>query len=345
MKILIVDDGTGIAGRIAVALNSAGVETCRMALNFEMPGDGSAPEWIQVLPPGQVITGRDGRTWINDQPEVLLAAFAAGGKDLPIDWEHSSELRAREGKEAPAAAWIKELAIRDDGSLWARVEWTARGAESVASKEYRYISPVFAFDRETLRIMQIRSCGLTNQPNLFLDALNREHHKEDNPMLKKVIVALGLPETTTEEAALNQIGKLNGDLATALNSARHPSLDLFVPRKDYDTALNRATTAETELKSIKDTQLETAINAEIDAALKAGKITPATKEYHVAQCRQEGGLDRFKAFVGAAPTVADVSDLDDKDVTTGTGLNAEDLAMCDRMGLSVEDYKKANNIK
>jgi phage I-like protein len=342
MKILIVkDNGLGIA------LNNAIADACRMALNYEMPQDGSAPEWIELLPAGQVITGRDGRTWINDQPETVLAAFAAEGKDIPIDWEHSSELKAREGEEAPAAAWIKQMEIRDGGSIWGRIEWTVRGAASVSSKEYRYLSPVFAFDIQSRRIMRITSCGLTNQPNLYLDALNRVQTKEESPMdLAQLLAALGLPATTTFAEALNHITKVKGDLATALNAAQSPPLDRFVPRTDYDTALNRATIAETKVKAIEDKILETAINTEIDTALKAGKITPATKDYHIASCRMDGGLERFKAFVAAAPSVAGDSNLDGKDPNkTSTALNAEETKVCEMMGLTVEEYKKANGIK
>ena len=322
-------------------------EQCRLALNFEMPTDGHAPEWIQLLPAGQIITGRDGRTFVNDQPEALLSAFAADGKDLPVDWEHSSELKAREGEEAPASGWIKQLEIREDGSVWGRVEWTARGAASVSSKEYRYISPVFSYERESLRIISFRSCGLTNQPNLFLNALNRATHKEETSMeLSQLLAALKLPATASFADALNSITKTQSDLTLALNAAASPPLDKFVPKADYDLALNRATAAETKLADQAKEVLETAINSEIDAALKAGKITPATQAYHVAQCRQEGGLDRFREFVAAAPSVADATDLGNKKAAgQDTALNAEDLRVCELMGLSVEDYKKANNLK
>lgn len=342
-KIMIIGCGPVSAG-IALALNSAGVEACRMALNFEMSQDGSVPEWIELLPAGQIITGRDGRTFINDQPEMLLAAFAADSRDLPVDWEHSSELKAREGEEAPAAGWIKQLEIREGGSVWGRVEWTARGSASVSSKEYRYISPVFLFERDSMRVARFKSCGLTNQPNLFLQALNQEQAKEDSPMdLAQLLAALGLPATTTFAEALNHIGKVKGDLITALNAAQSPPLDKFIPKADYDLALNRATSAETKLADQAKSTLETAINTEIDAALKAGKITPATKDYHVAQCRQDGGLDRFKAFVAAAPAVADGTGLDKKKVNEqGTALNAEEKAVCSALGISEEDYLKTN---
>ena len=159
--------------------------------------------------------------------------------------------------------------------------------------------------------------------------------------LKALLKALGLPETATIEQALNAIGALKTDLATALNRAETPSLDKFVPRADYDTVVARANNAEQKLAEQKKAELETAINAEIDAALKAGKITPATKDYHVATCREAGGLDRFKAFVAAAPVIAATSDLDGKKPPEGdAALNAEQKQIADLFGNSAEDLKK-----
>lgn len=160
-------------------------------------------------------------------------------------------------------------------------------------------------------------------------------------MLKALLAKLGLTETVTEEQALNAVGKLQSDLQTALNRAETPSLDKFVPRADYDTALNRATVAEQKLKAQEDAAMETAINAEIDTALKSGKITPATVEYHRANCRQEGGLERFKAFVAAAPAIGDASGLDGKMADQGgKALNAEQAQIAAMFGNSAEDLKK-----
>lgn len=343
MKVLVIDDVSGIVRQICAGLNAAELpEGCeRVALNFELPGDGSVPEWIELIPAGQVVQGRDGRTWINDRPADLLAVFAADGRDIPLDWEHATELKAPQGEPAPAAAWIKQLEVRDEGAVWGRIEWTEKGRASVAVKEYRYISPVFVFEVESRRIRQITSAGLTNRPNLQLQALNREQPTKGAPPMKKLLALLGLPETATEDQALNALGALKTDLATALNRAETPSLDKFVPRADYDTVVARATNAEQQLADQKKTELETAINAEIDAALIAGKITPATKDYHVATCREAGGLDRFKAFVAAAPVVAAASGLDGKKPEDqAAALNAEEQKVCDALGISVEEYRK-----
>ena len=329
-------------------MNTSAIDTAagRAALNFELAQDTAPPEWIGILPPGGTITGRDGRQWVNDRPDIILQAFAVDGKDIPIDWEHSTELKAPEGEQAPAAGWIKELRAGEDGAIEGRVEWTPKGVESLLNREYRYLSPVFRYELESRRIFRITSCGLTNQPNLHLNALNHEQDGKETTMeLAKLLAELGLPATATFLDALNRIGAMKAEHATALNQAQNPPLDRFVPRGDYDTALNRAATAETELKRIRDEQLETAINAEIGQALKDGKITPATKEYHVAQCRMEGGLERFKEFAKAAPVIGGASGLDGRRADEGgAALNAEELKVVDMMGLSLDDYKKANNI-
>ena len=161
-------------------------------------------------------------------------------------------------------------------------------------------------------------------------------------MLKKLLQALGLSETATEEAALNQITKLQGDLATALNRAEQPSLDKFVPKADYDAVVAKAANTEQTLKTVQDHITETAINTEIDAALKSGKITPATVEYHKTQCRQEGGLDRFKAFCQAAATVAADSNLDTRKPgdSEAAAFNAEEARVAAMFGNSAEDITK-----
>ncbi len=148
-------------------------------MNIELQADGTVPEWIQLLPAGGVVKGRDGRTWINDRPENILAAFQAEDKDLPIDWEHASELKAPRGDQAPAAGWLKEMELRN-GEIWGLVEWTAKAIEQIKNREYRYISPVFVYEKESLRIIRITSAGLTNQPNLHLAALNKENNKHQD---------------------------------------------------------------------------------------------------------------------------------------------------------------------
>jgi phage I-like protein len=134
---------------------------------------------------------------------------------------------------------------------------------------------------------------------------------------------------------------MKGDLATATNAAANPSLDKFVPRADYDAALARATNAEASLADRDKEAKETAINAAIEKALADGKITPATVEYHKAQCAQEGGLERFAEYCAAAPVIGDPSTMDKRrPEDQGTALNAEEQRIAEMFGNSVEDLQK-----
>lgn len=318
-----------------------------IACNVALPADGAVPEWVELIPPGETVTGVDGRSWLNDQPQRIIDHFArlkGHNRELPIDYEHSSEHKAPQGDPAPAAAWGTELAIRDQGAIWAKVQWTPKGQEAVANREYRYLSPVLIYETQTRRIVGISSVGLTNQPNLALTALNREGEQkpQETRTMKKIYAQLGLAETASEDDAVVAITTLQQGLTSARNQAESPSLEKFVPRPDYNAALARATNAETALAEVKKAELETAINTEVAAALKNGKITPATVDYHKANCRETGGLDRFRQFITVAPAIGDDSGLDTKDLPAGqaSALNADQAKIAGMFGNSADDLKK-----
>ena len=281
----------------------------------------------------------------------MLAAFQARNAALPIDWEHASQHRAPNGQDAPAAGWIESLDIRK-GALWGTVAWTERGANQVGAREYRYLSPVFDFEPASGRIVRLVSAGLTNLPNLPLQALNSEGDTLMNRsalLVAALATALSLkPEATDDEIAtgLNAMKqKLDDETRRALNAesgSATPSLDRYVPRADYDALVTRATNAESALKTRDEAAHKAAVDTVIADALKAGKITPATESYHRASCADSAGLERLRAFIGAAPVIGADSGLDGKKPAgTATALNAEELAVCATTGISPEDFIKA----
>lgn len=312
-----------------------------LALNFTFKDPADVPEWIELLPAGPTVQGRDGRAW-RLIPDDVVQAFNADNADLPVDIEHATELRGPEGKPAPAVGWITGLEARN-GAVWGRVEWNNSGGVAISERQYRYISPVFLYDKEG-RIVKLTSAALTNQPNLRLTALNREGITQ--PMearkMKKIYDKLGLAATATEDEAVAAIAALQADLDTARNRAENPNLEKFVPRADYDAACNRAATAEDELAALAKSRLEEEIEMEITAALTAGKITPATVDYHKANCREDGGLERFRAFVAAAPVMGGPSGLDGKEApdSGGKALNAQEKEICATLGIDEEDFLK-----
>lgn len=296
-------------------------------LGLALNAEASAPDWVQLVPAGPRIMGRDGRWWTMTDPQAVADRFDPT-KEPQIDIEHASEIKAPMGEPAPAVGWIKGIEVRD-GALWGRVEWTSDGAEIVASRAYRYLSPVFTYDGTTGEIGRIVSAGLTNQPNLEMAALNRT---QENPMDRALLEALGLPAASTAADALIAINAIKTERDTARNAARTPDPTQFVPAADHQLALNRIQTFETAEAQRRDAE----IVAAVDAAIAAGKVAPVSKDFHVAACRAEGGFDRFKAFIGAAPVIAPNSGLDgktpDQITDSPANLSAEDLAVCRMFG-------------
>ncbi|AVI04946.1 I protein [Alteromonadaceae phage B23] len=329
---------------LAKALNTeAATLGLRLALNMELPS-GEIPDWVELLPAGHIVTGRDGRAWRNSNPQGVVDQFVNRNVDLVIDWEHASEHRAPNGQDAPAAGWVKELVVRD-GAVWGRVEWTERAIAQLQRKEYRYLSPVFLFTRDENQIARLSSAGLTNQPNLELTALNQQTHQEELPVWKELLKKLGLPEDATEAQAIAALNQIQADLDTAKNRESTPSLDKYVPRADFDQAQTRAANAEQTLKTLKDEREEEAIDTAINQALEDFKIAPSTVDYHKAQCRTDGGLERFKTFVESAPAITGDSGLDGRKAPgSDKALNAETLQIAGMMGNSEEDLKKYGGV-
>jgi phage I-like protein len=304
-----------------------------LALN--LAADATAPDWVQLTPAGPRIIGRDGRWWQMTDPQAVADRFDPT-KEPQIDIEHSSQMQAPNGLPAPAVGWIKALEVRD-GALWGRVEWTSVGAELVADRAYRYLSPVFTYDFGTGDIHRIVCAGLTNTPNLELAALNAAE-TESEEMDKAVLDALGLPGAATVADAVTAIATLKSEKAMALNQVLQPDPEKFVPKADHQLALNRITEFEAEAKA----RAEQEAIAAVDAAVAAGKVAPASRDYHLAVCREQGGLAKFKAFAEAAPVIAGPSKLGAEPPAGQQGkLSTEELAVCRQMGMTPEDFAAA----
>lgn len=305
-----------------------------LALNSET---GGAPDWVMLVPAGPKITGRDGRWWQVSNPQAVADRFDPA-KEPQIDIEHSSEIKAPVGEPAPAVGWIKALEVRD-GAIWGRVEWTPTGASLVSERAYRYLSPVFTYDYNSGEIGRLLSAGLTNQPNLELAALNRA--EQENDMDRALLEALGLNATATAADAVVAVNTLRTERDTARNASQTPDPTRFVPAADHQLALNRIQTFEVEATARREAE----INTTIDGAIAAGKIAPSSRDFHLAACRAEGGLERFTSYIGSAPAMVPASGLDGKsaDKPTPTGsLSEAELAVCRMFGTDPTTFAAAN---
>jgi phage I-like protein len=311
-------------------MNNAASST---AIEIARPVEGRAPDWVQLFPIGPDIFGVDGRVWRIEDPQRLVEAFDAGGRPLPIDWEHSSFVRGEKGEYAPAAGWIAELQVRD-GVLWGRAEWTERGLSSVASREYRYLSPVFYCTAKDGLIRAMRGAGLTNLPNLHMTALNRAAPEQEPDMsLALIALALGQPEAAKAEDLVTACNRLTAQVGA-------PDPARFAPREELTTALNRAQGAEAELTQLKTAAAEAAVTEAVDRHVVAGRIAPASKDFYTAACRAQG-VAAFDAFAETLPVIGGEQKPKTDPATdkpAAGALSVDELAMCRATGRAPADF-------
>jgi phage I-like protein len=325
-----------------------------------------APEWIHVMQAGR-FTLHDGRgPFALKDPQAVAAASRRETVDLVIDRDHQIQLAPR-GTPIKAAGWIKQIEARADG-LWARVEWTASAAAEIAAKEYRYISPVFNYDKKTGEILRITHASLTNDPAMELTAVaSREpsnpEEEEDhmNKTLTAIAALLGLGNPDTEEtvlaAAQKHVEKAKEDLAAlgdlrraigvaedadqgaALSAAtalasnkKDPSPADYVPMKVHQELASQLSRIQHDLKADK-------AEAAVAEAMKAGKVSPAQKEWAVAYARAD--LDGFGKFVAAAPVIVPAGQSASGAPPRKEGeLDETQQAICKNLGISAEQFSR-----
>ena len=313
-------------GRICVALNAA--------------SDGQVPEWAELIPPGQLVLGIDGRNWI--MPDARKVADASNayvkeeGRGAVLDEEHKTQLREFGG---PAFGWFEEYRLNAAGGIEGRIDWTDLGKDAVQKRHYRFISVVFDYDLDTLEIIQVVGGGLTNKNNLRVSALNTKNPTEEN-MDPKLMAALGLTPTGDQvsdlAAALNAIQQLKTDHSTALNAQKD-----LVPRADLQTALNARDDLQQKLDKIESDAFGAKVETALNAAVKAGKITPATREYHKGTIKDAEALNAFESTYGKAPAIIkEESVAPEGSPEETTALNAAEKSIGDAFGNSADDLKR-----
>lgn len=282
-----------------------------------------------LLPVGEFV-GRDGRpgkglTWtLSDQQGRTLAAKLTARHarvQFNLDYEHQSMLSEQNGQPAPASGWATAFEWRDGVGLFAlNVQWTARAKEMIEAGEYKYISPVIVYDKETGQVIDVLNASLVNIPNLDLSPVAQERvarlnasfstHPEQsmNEVLKALLKALGLPvtEATTAEQAVTAVSALKAaalpaDLVKALGLAETATpAEAVTAAAALKANADKAAGLTTEVAALKASgagsnpdptkfvSLESfnALNGEVAALRAAGVATEVDKL--IDQARAEG---------------------------------------------------------
>lgn len=314
------------------------IATC-IALNFQLPADGTLPQWVQVIPKPDAdgyVTGTDGRRFqVRDVP-ALVTALNAQAHEVPFDINHATRLKALAGDPSPAIGWPLKFEARD-GAIWAQPDWNDDGKLALNSKHYRFISPGLFHDSAGV-VVGLHSISLTNHPNFIMPALNQRQAASPDPdtgatpmkLPESITSRLGLNAEASESVVVTALDNLLKEKQVALNAAQTPDPAKFVPKPDHD----RIVALNAQLQKDAKTRQNAEIEAEVDAAVEAGHFAPASREHYVALCHTEGGLERFRELVKVTPPIAGDSGLDAKQValnSKGAGkgqLTDTDLQVC-----------------
>lgn len=304
------------------------------------------PEWIRLLPLGRVELA-DGRPPFEVDQEALVAlveGFRSRGVDLVVDYEHQS----LKGERAPAAGWIKELQAQGDG-LWARVEWTTQAREYLKNREYRYFSPVLRLNPETRKPEALLNVALTNVPAIkslppLTARLAGLQEEVDGAGWKDALAArLEMEgEGSGEElwlkawAAMDELSVAAGLPPGAPVSALKREVEALGTVRAQLAALTA------ELTTLKEQVAAEAVAREVEAALLAGKISPAQQAWALDYGRRD--LTGFKAFVAQAPKVVplhEVLAVAGESRGPGGHLTPEEEVVCRAVNITPEQYLKA----
>ncbi len=327
--------------------------TCQASCAQALPEGLS--EWIQLLPAGEIVT-RDGRgPYKNTNPQAIVEEFLAYGMPIAIDYEHQSLDAEEKTSPTPAAGWIHELEIRG-GEIWARVEWNERAAEMIAAKEYRYISPVFQYDPKTGVVGLIVSAGLTNRPNLYLQAVARQGGNM-NELIERLCYMLNLPVTNTPEEIVTHLQRLidlvQGNasaaqaiaqalslpdgtelpaIATAVASrlAADPDPARFVPRAEHDRVAST-------LQQLQEQGKKDDAARKVSEAIVSRKVSPAMKSWATDYATRDP--EGFAAYVAAAPAIVAEGPVAPPGAPRGSALDADTATQKQTL---IDQYKTAH---
>ena len=304
--------------------------------NVEING---VPETISVLPIGHVVSSKGEFDVDEESFRAMKAQIAQRGVDLVVDYEHQT----LKGVEAPAAGWVKELKL-EDGCIKAVVEWTARGAEYLKNREYRYLSPVVSVRKADGKATGLHSLALTNTPAIegmtpLVNSENFEGGQSNMDILKKLAELLGLGEDATEEQIMEALSACVAENKSLKEGQKPPAADVTAKIMELKTGTIDGVNLAEELKALKAQNARRDADAAVELALKAGKITPAQKEWATSYALSDP--KGFAAFAEKAPQVVPMGAVGFEDIKNGGApIDAATVMACKQLGVDPEEAKK-----
>lgn len=369
------------AAALAIAACNLKIDSSELGLaacSFEI----TAATSQQIFPAGQ-FQSSDGQSnavevgfWNIDADiaKRVIADRVSKKNDLLFDYEHQTLHSEKNGKAAPAAGWAKNANLEwiDGEGLFVKdVEWTAKAKQLIQDKEYRYISPVFSYDKKTGAIVSLKHIAITNDPAIdgmqSLVALkhnpNQPVENDMHPLLVELLAAIGItvdPKNDLDYAALTAlldskdaktgIASLKASLAefatqsteiAALKAKSGNEIDLtqHVPVETYNAVV-------IEMAALKANNESLTVEQTIEQAQKDGKFIAAGEMDYLKDLGNSNiaalkstldGRPQVAAFIGKQTTE---NKPDAQDNTGEAALTAEHKLVANQLGISHDDYAK-----
>lgn len=363
--------------------SAVAVAACTFAVQAAGAADGLMRR-VQFFPAGEFRSGdtrpEEVPSWRIDAASAALVIerFNARRKPLVVDYEHQTLNKEKNGQPAPAAGWPKSLEWVEGEGLFGLVEMTARAAAAIDGKEYLYFSPVFAYSKTDGTVLEVLMGALTNDPGIqgmqpvslmaaataaFLPSLQEP---SVNPLLKAVLAALGLPETTTEEAATAALTAL-GPLQSLQSRAAVATAACTALQLSADASADAVTAACTSLRTsgapdpakfvpvavVEELKASVAALSAVSLARQVDDLVkPALADGRLLAAQEAWARDLGKSNVAALTAYLQTAQPIAALTGTQTGgrppegaakgdaqLTASELAVCTAMGLTPEQYK------
>lgn len=223
--------------------------------------------------------------------ERVVANFKAYPGEIPTDYDHGTEKASGDPSTGIAAGWVRDLRL-EDGGVFAYVDPTPRALSLVEAGEYRFASPTVHFDWTN------PTTGKAVGPTLLSLALT------NRPFIRGML-PVEIATFSDLRASRPAMEVPVSDTIQTVTLADHEAA--IVTLKDEIKLLaDRAVAAESALATLRDEIAGREAAADVEAAVAAGKVAPATREKFLALRKRDPQLfaDLVAVLPVAAPMVA-----------------------------------------
>lgn len=359
-----------------------GFAACRFASEINEQG---ISERVMVMPDGY-FKSHDGRpfdvpanAWLLDQAafELLKSTASTRTNDYHFDYEHQTLHAEENGKPAPASGWFNPSDLEyvpGEGLYALNVHWTPSARAHLKNDEYRFISPVFHYDKQTGRPTKLRHFALTNDPAVdgmdkvaVLKTSKTHVNNGENTMnaAQKLLSLLGITvdgekitdadytQATTALTALKAKADEADSLTNQLSTANDAVAALKANSPDSEVNLAKYVPVETynalhtEMVALKSTSATQTVEQEISKAKQDGRVITSEEEY-LTNLGNQQGIAALKAVLDARSPIASLTAQQtthapkpEQNQDGLAALTADEKYAADQLGLSHTAYAKA----